>query len=51
MLNDPSAFPFVAHLPINFPISEVLQAITLEPMDRKNMNPNAAIKTSCKNKT
>lgn len=51
MLNDPSANPFVrqAFVTAIFAKSELHQAITFAPIDRKNMNPNAAIKISCNN--
>ena len=51
MLNDPSANPFVLQdfETKIFAASELHQAITFAPIDRKNMNPKAAIKISCKN--
>ena len=48
MLNDPSANPLLLQGD-NLMASELHQAITFAPIDRKNMNPKAAIKISCKN--
>ena len=45
MLNDPSANPLL----LQEPMSPLHQEITFAPIDRKNMNPNAAIKISCNN--
>ena len=51
MLNDPSANPLLLQEPrsTSFAASELHQAITFAPIDRKNMNPKAAIKISCNN--
>ena len=51
MVNDPSANPLLLQEPVStsFAASELHQAITFAPIDRKNMNPNAAIKISCNN--
>ena len=51
MVNDPKANPLLLQEPVStsFAASELHQAITFAPIDRKNMNPNAAIKISWKN--